>query len=109
MAIALPGQPIVFIMYLTEARDRLCKDVLACTTSAVADGAVDQIRQLQSELKVNLWADSKKKNTVFGCSVVCQWLRVLVLFETCCSLLCFHVLHDIYLIMLHLKSSLLFR
>jgi len=60
MATSLPVQPIVFIMYFIDAHDSLCKDVLACTTSAVADGAVDQIRRLQSELKVNLWADSKR-------------------------------------------------
>lgn len=61
MAVALSVQPIVFIVYLTDARDSLCKDALASTTSAVTDGAIDQIRQLQSEMKVNLWTDSKKR------------------------------------------------
>lgn len=61
MAIALRPQPIVFVVYLTDACDRLCKDVLACTTSVVADGAIDQIRQLQSEVKLNLWTDIRKR------------------------------------------------
>ncbi|KAJ7397610.1 hypothetical protein BTVI_133885 [Pitangus sulphuratus] len=58
VAIALPVQPIAFFMYLTHACDRLYKNVLACTISAVASGATDHIRQ--SELEVIHWNSPKK-------------------------------------------------
>lgn len=56
-------------MYLTDAHDSLYKSVLACTNSAVVDGAIDHIRH--PELNVSLWADIKK-HMVFGCSVLNQ-------------------------------------
>lgn len=67
----------VFIVYLTDAHDSLYKSILACTNSAVADGAIDPVRQ--PELNVSLWAD-KKRNMVFGYSVVYEGE------ESCCFL-----------------------
>lgn len=51
-------------MYLTDAHDSLYKSVFACTNSAVADGAIDHIRQ--PELNVRLWADIKKEYWCLG-------------------------------------------
>lgn len=81
-------------MFLTDAHDSPYKSVLACTNSAVADGAINHIRQ--PELNASLWADIKK-NMVFGCSIVYQWLRILLPFVTCCSFVCFCISHSKYL------------
>lgn len=107
MALALPVQAVVFIMSLrpVTAHPRMSWPVQLVVWLIVRETKSDSYMQ-NSRWICGL---TRKKKVVSGCSVIYQWLGILLPFETYYSFLCFHVWHNISEIRLHLNSSLLFH